>query len=159
MHLAADLFARVVQLDPGNATALVNLKLARAAARTSKPSAKYVETAAAEARAALDAGRNAAALVQLDKLLAHGPSAKLYLLRARARLGLRQGQRAVQDAGRSLALDPGLEGAFRTMGDAHRQLGNKAKALYYYRLFLARSAAPADDPQRTEIERAVNELQ
>jgi tetratricopeptide (TPR) repeat protein len=156
MHLAADLFARVVQLDPGNATALTNLKMARNAARAGKPSPKYLEAASAEVEAALEAGRYAAAAQQLDKLLAIESSARRHLLRALAQLGLRQPQRAIQDAGRALALDPGQLEAYRAMGDAHRQLGKKEKAVYYYRLYLARSPASS---RRSEIERAVNELQ
>jgi tetratricopeptide (TPR) repeat protein len=157
MHLAADLFARVVQLDPGNATALTNLKMAQNAARGARPSAQYLQNASAEVETALEAGRYAAALRQLDKLLAIESSAKRHLLRSLAYLGLRQPQRAVQDAGRALALDPAMLDGYRAMGDAHRQLGKKEKAVYYYRLYLAR--APADGARRSEVERAITELQ
>jgi tetratricopeptide (TPR) repeat protein len=158
MHLAADCFGRVLQLDPGNATAAVNLKMARAAAQGSRPPPSYLEAAAAEAQASLDAGRHALALQQAEKLLRLEVSARAHLLRARARLALRQPQAALQDAGRALALDPGQLEALRTMAEAHRQMGAAEKALYYLKLYLTRGAGSLDDARRSEAERAVKEL-
>lgn len=158
MHLAADLFGRVLQLDPGNATASVSLKMAKAAAQGGRPEPKYLDSAAAEAQASLDAHRYALALQQSEKLLRLEVSARAYLIRAQARLGLRQPQAALQDGGRSLALDPGLLQAFRCMAEAHRQLGARDKALYYLRLYLARGGSSLDGDKRADAERAVKEL-
>lgn len=85
IHLAADLFARVVQIDPGNATALTNLRMARAAACATRPPEKYLDTALAEARTNLDSGRYGLAAQQIDKLLRLEQLAREQLWRPRQR--------------------------------------------------------------------------
>ena len=155
MHLAADLFTRVLKIDPANATARVNLQMAEAAARSTKPPADYLATAGAEARQALAEGRYAEAEQQTSRLLRQSSSAETYLLRSEARLALRKPRQALVDGGRALALDPGAAAAFRVLGDAHRQLGHADKAAYYYRIYLSRAGGAAD---RAQIEQLLKEL-
>ncbi|MCA9664385.1 MAG: hypothetical protein KC503_02320, partial [Myxococcales bacterium] len=157
MHLAADMFERVLQQDPGNATAKVNLQMARAAAAKRKPNAAYVGGAIASARRDLSAGRYALVERKLARVVRVAkPSARLYELRAEARLGLRKAREALSDAGRALALDPSSAVALRSLGDAQRQLGKRRKAIYYYQLYLARAAQASD---RAAIERVIRELE
>jgi tetratricopeptide (TPR) repeat protein len=158
MHLAGDLFARVLKNDPGNETALVNFKMARAAAKTARPDADYLRRARKEAQLALEGGQYASAEQQLSRLIELDTAADLHLLRAEARLALRRPARALRDAGRALALDPGNLDAYRVMGDAHRQLDNRDQARYYYRLYLSRLPRESRAGKRAEIERVLKEL-
>lgn len=159
MHLAAQLFAKVLQIDPANQIARTNMQMARAAARSSKPSESYRKEARQLARRSVAAGHYARAERQLNALLGHGVNADLYALRARARLGLRRSRAALRDAGRALALAPGDPGALRLIGRAHRQAGDRARALYYYRLFVARTEGDASRAaERREVEAAITEL-
>ncbi|MBW2733067.1 MAG: tetratricopeptide repeat protein, partial [Deltaproteobacteria bacterium] len=59
MHLAAQLFARVLQVDPASQLARTNLQMARAASSGSKPSESFRREAAQSARRAIDAGHYA----------------------------------------------------------------------------------------------------
>ena len=159
MHLAAELFERVLQIDPGNATARTSLRLARTAAKGKKPSAAFLSSALSRAKADIGAGRYARAARLLTKLERQVASAQVYRLRAAARLGLRQSRGAVRDAGRSLALAPTEADALRLLGDAQRQLGKQRKALYYYRLFLTRTAGDAAAAgARKAVQSAIAEL-
>ncbi|PID39821.1 MAG: hypothetical protein CSB49_00260 [Proteobacteria bacterium] len=159
MHLAAELFERVLQIDPGNATARTSLRLARTAAKGNKPSAAFLSSALSRAKADIGAGRYARAARLLTKLERQVASAQIYRLRAAARLGLRQSRGAVRDAGRALALAPTEADALRLLGDAQRQLGKQRKALYYYRLFLTRTAGnAAASSARKAVQSAIAEL-
>ncbi|MFH1130625.1 MAG: tetratricopeptide repeat protein [Pseudomonadota bacterium] len=152
MHLAADLFERVLQLSPGNESAAVNLKLARAAASAKKPSDEYQQDAILSAKRHLEAGRYALAEQQLTRFVEHVESAQAFELRAEARLALRKPRLALADGSRALALDPGFVDGFRVMGDSHRQLNHGEKARYYYRLYLVRSEG---DSSKAEIRESV----
>ncbi len=159
MHLAADLFAQVMQLDPNNGTAMVNLKMARAAAREILPDATYIAEATSRIRHQIENGRYAAAERKLDQLIADQVSAQLHMLRADARLALGKAEGAIQDGGRSLALNPGLLDAFRIMGYAQQQLNRPQKAIYYLRLYLARSGAdPNTKAKREQAKQTLSEL-
>jgi tetratricopeptide (TPR) repeat protein len=158
MHLAADLFRQVLRVDPGNGTARVNLEMALAAAKSQKPTAAYLASAREGVRASLDRGRYAAAEREASSLLGKTVSPEVHLLRAEARLAQRKPRQALADGGRALALDPGSAVALRVMGDAHRQLGHRNKALYYYRLFLARAGDAGDPGTRAQIKQLVSDL-
>jgi tetratricopeptide (TPR) repeat protein len=159
MHRAAHLFERVLQLNPGNYTAAVNLKLARAAAKSMKPSADYLQESIEKARRYLQSGRYALAEQLLTSVAEHHTAAAVFQLRAEARLALRRPRLALSDGGRSLALNPGMIDALRVMGDGHRQLGHAKKARYYYQLYLTRSSSdPTAAATRSAIEKAMQEL-
>lgn len=159
MHLAAELFDRVLQIDPGNATARTNLRMAQAASQGKAPSAAYLASVLSAAKADLSAGHYAQAERKLSTLAKRATSGQLYRLRAQARLGLRRSQAALIDAGRALALAPANAAALRLLGDAQRQLKRNKKAIYYYRLFLARTEGDTRQAAvRKTVEAAVAEL-
>ena len=159
MHLAADIFTQVLKIDPANGTARVNLQMAQAAARTSKPTADYVRTVLDGAKNALAQGRYALAEQQSSRALRQSVSPELHLLRAEARLAQRKPRQALADGGRALALDPAAAVALRVMADAHRQLGHRDRAIYYYRLYLSRvSNDQAAAAERSQIEQLISEL-
>ena len=127
--------------DSGATVILVehDLDLARKAARAKALEARKVQASERRIDAMLAASQFDAAEQRASALLRRAPSAKLYMLRGRARLSRGDTRGALSDGGRALSLDPNLPGAMRVMGDAHLKEGMKNKALFYYRLFLART--------------------
>jgi tetratricopeptide (TPR) repeat protein len=159
MHLAQELFAKVLQIDPGNGTAQVNLRMTRAAAKASKPTVDYLKGATERAKRAIDEGRYAFAVQQLSTLIKANATADLYLHRAEALLALRKPRQALNDGGRTLALEPGNLEAYRVMGDAHHLLARNKRAAYYYKLYLSRLPNTASHAEkRKAIQQLVEEL-
>ena len=140
MKRAARMFGIVLKLDPKNRMAEMNLKLALGAAARTEAAAKDVQALQAAIEADLRRRRYTLAENKANKALEAAATARSFYLRARARLGLRRARAALDDGGRALALNPGLADAIKLMGDAHRALRNKPKALVYYRLYLAKTA-------------------
>ncbi len=155
MRRASRLFGMVLKLDPKNKAAQINLKLTYAAAGKSKASGEQEKVV----RATLRKRRYAAAERQASKALQTAATARLYHLRAVARLQQRKARGALNDGGRALALNPGLVDAIKLMGDAHRYLKNKKQALYYYKLYLAKTASDVRQARgRAWVQRVVKRL-
>jgi tetratricopeptide (TPR) repeat protein len=155
MHLAAELFEQVLQQDPTNGTAAVNLKMARAAAAATKPPVEYAREHLARVRRELREGRFALAERHLSPVGERTLDAEAFTLRSEARLALGKGKQALSDAGRALSLDPSARRPLLLMAEAHRRLGQRAKARYYYRLFLTRATT---ERERKDARRKLLEL-
>jgi tetratricopeptide (TPR) repeat protein len=159
MDRAADLFRRVLSINPNNQSAAINLRLAKAAASGKRPTAAYLEQALATVAAHLRRGRYALAEQALDDLIEKALLPRAFQMRADARLALQQPRSALRDGGRALALDPNLADALRVIGDAHRQLNQLEKARYYYRLYLTRTENDlAAHQTRESVKTALAEL-
>jgi tetratricopeptide (TPR) repeat protein len=101
----------------------------------------------------------AAAVKATTALLGMSPTAKVYLLRGQARLGSGDLSGSLNDGGRALSLNPDLPGAIRLLGDTHSRAGKSKKALFYYRLFLARTPVKSSTArQRAEVLRMIKGL-
>ena len=140
MRRAAQLFGMVLKLDPKNRAAQINLKLTYAAAGKAgsrrAPASELIKVSLQKRRWAL-------AERQATEALRTSATARLYYMRARARLQQRKAREALDDGGRALALNPGLSDAIKLMGDAHTTLRDNKRALYYYKLYLAKTASDA----------------
>jgi tetratricopeptide (TPR) repeat protein len=159
MHLAARFFERVLKVDPTNATAQVNLKMAKAASSGTPVGKRLVQSDTKRAREAVASGRYARAEQLLQPLIASTKTnPNLYRLRAQARLALHKSQAALLDAGRALALDPVNANGLKLIADAHLQLQQKKRARYYYRLYLMRTEGDSGQTNarkevRTQLEK------
>ena len=159
MHRAARLFGMVLKLDPKNKMARINLKLTYAAAGKPRVGAKQ-KSAVMIIKGSMRKRQFALAEQQANKALQTTASATLYYLRAKARLSRRKARAALDDGGRALALNPGLADAIKLMGDAHRLLRGKKRALYYYKLYLNKTASDARYARgRVWVERVVKRLE
>jgi len=159
MRRAARLFGMVLKLDPRNKAAKINLKLTYAAAGKVAATADSKKATATIIKGSLRKRQYALAERQANNALRITASANLYYLRARARLFQRQARAALDDGGRALALNPGLADAVKLMGDAHRYLKDNKRALYYYKLYLKKTANDARYARgRAWVERVVRRL-
>ncbi|MCC6748750.1 MAG: tetratricopeptide repeat protein [Deltaproteobacteria bacterium] len=155
LELAAELYGKLLKLEPKHRSAALGLRLTRAGGRPIR----------GVGRASLDNARRelqARRFAEADKALAQLPAAALgsegYRLKAEAQLGLGRGEGALHEAGRALALDPSDVEALRLMGEAHRLLGNRSRALTYFRQYLAKPAGQRSSARRAAVSRAVAEL-
>ena len=159
MDQAAAFYRNLLRLNSNDEAARYNLELCRRSAREKAASASQVKSRSARVEAMLAAKQYAAAVKAATTLLGMSPTAEVYLLRGQARLGSGDLSGSLNDGGRALSLNPDLPGAIRLLGDAHSRAGKSKKALFYYRLFLARTPVNSSTArQRAEVLRMIKGL-
>ena len=159
MDLASSFYRKLLRLNSEDAAARFNLELCRRSAREKASSAQQVEVRSSRVEAMLAARQYAAAAKEASSLLTLSPTAPVYLLRGQARLGKGDLAGALNDGGRALSLNPDLPGAIRLLGDAQARSGKNQKALFYYRLYLARTPIKSSTArQRAEVQKIIKSL-
>jgi tetratricopeptide (TPR) repeat protein len=152
-RLAVKYLEQVTRMDPRHKLAARKLKLARARIKGEPPA---IDKELAAARKDNQRGNYPLAEMRMDELLQAGLNPELLLVRARARLGQRKVQQALQDAAVALLLEPSRAAALALMGEGHRMLKHNDKALYYFRAYMDR--APDKAPRRQQVQKAIDEL-
>jgi len=150
MDRASSFYRKVLRLNSDDEAARYNLELCRRSAREQASAARLVKSRASRVESLLAARQYAAAAKAASSLLSMSPTARVYMLRGKARLGKGDPSGAINDGGRALSLNPDLSGAIRLLGDAHRKAGKRKKAIFFYRLYLARTPIRSS----TQAERA-----
>lgn len=159
MDRAAAFYRKILRLNSEDDAARYNLELCRRTAREQAGNAAQVKGKIRRVEATLAARQYASADKDATALLGISPTAEVYLLRGQARLGKGNLAGALNDGGRSLSLDPDLPGAIKLLGDTHARSGKNKKALFFYRLYLARTPIKSSTArQRAQVQEIIKGL-